>query len=367
MGAGPRWWFGAGWCWLFLFSGGGASGAAFGFSFLLVCGCFLAACAGRCACVSFIVRVFFVWRAPRALRVRCCGGPARVFFLVLGAGAVRAPKAWRAFVFFCGARCASSRVAAVLAARVCFSGGRCARWAWAAVALAACVFCCWRARVLGLCVCFSVWRVYCWCAARLCVLDRARRRRGVFASGSLARCSGWSCLSAGSCSPPGPLKNRLPTVVLKTTTLARRCSPWRVSDYFRFGNFARRRGARAGGARCPAALDADAEAVDVPVPRARRAGRVAGAGAPGRCCVALEAGLVSFWPFFAGLKIFQKVFFRGRFGARKISKNFFSRCRRAAPWIGHFYCALRFFMRSFRVRKKKFLKIFSLRFGHENI
>jgi len=41
-----------------------------------------------------------VWRAPRALRVRCCGGPARVFFLVLGAGAVRAPKAWRAFVFF---------------------------------------------------------------------------------------------------------------------------------------------------------------------------------------------------------------------------------------------------------------------------
>ena len=85
LGAGPRWWFGAGWCWLFLFSGGGASGAAFGFSFLLVCGCFLAACAGRCVCVSFLVRVFFC--------VARAGGAAGALLRRAGAR------------FFSGARC----------------------------------------------------------------------------------------------------------------------------------------------------------------------------------------------------------------------------------------------------------------------
>ena len=69
LGAGPRWWFGAWWCWLFLFSGGGASGAAFGFSFLLVCGCFLAACAGRCVSCSPPGGVDFSCALPVRVRV----------------------------------------------------------------------------------------------------------------------------------------------------------------------------------------------------------------------------------------------------------------------------------------------------------
>ena len=91
---------------------------------------------GAALAVRFWCAFFFVWRAPGALRVRCCGGPARVFFLVLDAGAVRAPAAWRAFVFFCGARCASARVAAVLVARVFFFW-----WALRALGLGCCGAC----------------------------------------------------------------------------------------------------------------------------------------------------------------------------------------------------------------------------------
>ena len=206
LGAGPRWWFGAGWFWLFLFSGGSASGAASGFRFLLVCGCFLAACAGRCVCVSFLVRVFFVWRAPGALRVRCCGGPARVFFLVLDAGAVRAPAAWRAFVFFCGARCASARVAAVLVARVFFFW-----WALRALGLGCCGACGVRVLVLARACAGAVRLLF--RLARLLLVRGAPVRFG--SCPSAAWCFCFRLFGAllrvvvpvgGELLPPGPLK-----------------------------------------------------------------------------------------------------------------------------------------------------------------
>ena len=74
---------------------------------------------------------------------------------------------------------------------------------------------------------------------------------------------------------------------------------------------------------------------------------------PGGAAVPWVRVLFRFGFVSPGQKNSQKVFVRDIFFAKKISKKFFSRGRRAAPWIDHFYCALRFFFAVVSGQKKK--------------
>jgi hypothetical protein len=147
------------------------AGAAF--ALLVLCVLFSGARRGRCVGAAVAARLFFLARAPRAVRWRCCGV---VFFVALAAGG--------ALVFF-------FRGALLLLAGAAFLS--CACWWWSLR--------CFSGARRGRCVFF-------WCApraVRVCgrgcarwgaagFLPAARRRGGAFASGSSARCSGWSCL-----------------------------------------------------------------------------------------------------------------------------------------------------------------------------
>ena len=232
-------------------------------------------------------RAFFFWCSLRGRRARLRRGGRAFFFLP---GAARVLRVWL--------RCCGR------AGRAFFFLARCA---CVAAAFAACGFCCWRAPVLGrrwgCAFAFSLGAVVA-AARRSCaflIVAAAARAGALRAPGPLpaagaalllparrrvARC-GRAC-RRGAAPPQGPSKLGCHRCS-RAAPMARRCSPWRVSDYSWSGNSARRPGACAGGACCPAASGA----VAVPGQRARRAGRPAVADAPVGCCGALGALLVS--------------------------------------------------------------------------